>query len=230
MAKTVLLLFLSFSLVACQSTPEAANSNYAQFRLNQVIVDFTRTERPILVAELDAELSRTVATSAAGALGTRLVLMKHGARTVGYKQEIERNIKPHIRDALTPLMGGAYPLDVIVEVESTFLRSRVGLTRLTGAEVYINGQKRPDQEQFIASVILIDVQSGVRFERIGPIKKTDNGAVTIWESGPKAPEYGKGKRLNQLIYKFAQEVATRMKEGDGNANLSSAEIETLFAR
>jgi hypothetical protein len=230
MRKALFFVFLSLVLAGCQSTPETTYNDYAQFRLNQIIVDFTQTERPVLVAELDSEISRKIATSGAGAFGVRMGLVKQAEREAAYTQEIERNIKPHLRDALSPLMQGSHPVNVLVEVQSAFIRSRAGLTRLIGTEVIVNGQRRPSQEQFIANIVLIDAQTGVRFERIGPITKTDDGAVVLWEGGPKAPDYGKGKRLNKLIFEFSQEVAKRMKQRDITPIMSDRELEALLFR
>ena len=46
---------------------------------------------------------------------------------------------------------------------------------------------------------------------MGPIKRIDDGEITIAGGGPKAPPYGKAGRLNQLAFEFAQGAANVLK-------------------
>jgi hypothetical protein len=95
----------------------------------------------------------------------------------------------------------------VVTIGSVFIRSRASLQQLTGAEVFINGQKRPDNAQFVASIVVYDMATGIPVGMAGPITRTDDGAITIAGGGPKAPHYSKAARLNQLAFEFAQGAA-----------------------
>ena len=208
-APTGLVLLVAILIAGCQGTPSAQGPSYLdQLQLAQVDVDFSSAERPLLVAELDAEISQSVSGgSALGTMGTRLGVVNQQGRQAALEDAIAANVKPHVRDALTPLFRGTRPVRAVVGIRSVFIRSRVSLQQLTGAEVFINGQKRPDNAQFIATLSLYDLATGAPVNHVGPIARTDDGAITIAGGGPKAPGYGKAGRLNQLAFEFAQGVA-----------------------
>ena len=205
---TSLLLLVAVLLAGCESVPvEQQPSHLAQFQITQVDVDFSRAERPLLVAELDSDISQSVSGSNLGALGTRLGVVNQHERQLALEQAISDNVKAHVRDAFTPLMRGQRPARAVVSIRSVFIRSRASLQQLTGAQVFINGQKRPDNAQFVASIVVYDMATGIPVGMAGPITRTDDGAITIAGGGPKAPPYSKAGRLNQLAFEFAQAAA-----------------------
>ena len=205
---TSLLLLVAVLLAGCESVPvEQQPSHLAQFQITQVDVDFSRAERPLLVAELDSDISQSVSGSNLGALGTRLGVVNQHERQLALEQAISDNVKAHVRDAFTPLMRGQRPARAVVSIGSVFIRSRASLQQLTGAQVFINGQKRPDNAQFVASIVVYDMATGIPVGMAGPITRTDDGAITIAGGGPKAPPYSKAGRLNQLAFEFAQAAA-----------------------
>ncbi|WP_299868006.1 hypothetical protein [uncultured Hoeflea sp.] len=230
-----LALLLAGVLAGCQSSPAARGPSYLDgLQLAQVEVDFSRAERPLLVAGLDGEISRSVSGSDLGALGTRLGVINQQGRQTALEDAISANVKPHVRDALTPLMRGQRPVRAVVIVRSVFIRSRASLQQLTGAQVFINGQKRPDNAQFIASLALYDLATGAPINMVGPITRTDDGAITLAGGGPKAPGYGKARRLNQLAFEFAQGAANVLqREAAGqNAGIENDQgnVTTLWER
>lgn len=203
-----LVLLVAVLLAGCESVPVVEQpSHLAQFQITQVDVDFSRAERPLLVAELDSDISQSVSGSNLGALGTRLGVVNQHERQLALEQAISDNVKAHVRDAFTPLMRGQRPARAVVSIGSVFIRSRASLQQLTGAEVFINGQKRPDNAQFVASIVVYDMATGIPVGMAGPITRTDDGAITIAGGGPKAPPYSKAGRLNQLAFEFAQAAA-----------------------
>ena len=203
-----LVLLVAVLLAGCESVPvEQQPSHLAQFQITQVDVDFSRAERPLLVAELDSDISQSVSGSNLGALGTRLGVVNQHERQLALEQAISDNVKAHVRDAFTPLMRGQRPARAVVSIGSVFIRSRASLQQLTGAQVFINGQKRPDNAQFVASIVVYDMATGIPVGMAGPITRPDDGAITIAGGGPKAPPYSKAGRLNQLAFEFAQAAA-----------------------
>jgi hypothetical protein len=207
-AAGIIVLLTALALAGCESVPvEQQPSHLEQFQITQIDVDFSRAERPLLVAELDGEISQSVSGSSLGALGTRLGVVNQQERQLALEQAISDNVRAHVRDAFTPLMRGQRPARAVVTIGSVFIRSRASLQQLTGAEVFINGQKRPDNAQFVASIVVYDMATGIPVGMAGPITRTDDGAITIAGGGPKAPPYSKAARLNQLAFEFAQGAA-----------------------
>lgn len=203
-----LVLLVAVLLAGCESVPVVEEPTYLeQFQITQIDVDFSRAERPLLVAELDGDISQSVAGSNLGALGTRLGVVNQQERQLALEQAISDNVKAHVRDAFTPLMHGQRSARAVVTISSVFIRSRASLQQLTGAQVFINGQKRPDNAQFVASIVIYDMATGIPVGMAGPITRTDDGAITIAGGGPKAPPYSKAGRLNQLAFEFAQAAA-----------------------
>lgn len=202
------LVLLAVLLAGCESVPVEQEPSYLeQFQITQIDVDYSRAERPLLVAELDGDISQSVSGSSLGALGTRLGVVNQHERQLALEQVISDNVKAHVRDAFTPLMRGQRPARAVVSIRSVFIRSRASLQQLTGAQVFINGQKRPDNAQFVASIVIYDMATGIPVGMAGPITRTDDGSITIAGGGPKAPPYGKAARLNQLAFEFAQAAA-----------------------
>ncbi|MCC0034070.1 MAG: hypothetical protein H6887_02240 [Hoeflea sp.] len=203
-----LVLLVAVWLAGCESVPVVEEPTYLeQFQITQIDVDFSRAERPLLVAELDGAISQSVSGSNLGALGTRLGVVNQQERQLALEQAISENVKAHVRDAFSPLMRGQRTARAVVSIRSVFIRSRASLQQLTGAQVFINGQKRPDEAQFIASIVIYDNVTGIPVGMAGPITRTDDGAITIAGGGPKAPPYSKAGRLNQLAFEFAQAAA-----------------------
>ena len=122
----------------------------------------------------------------------------------------------------------------VVGIRSVFIRSRASLQQLTGAQVSINGDKRPDNAQFIATLALYDQATGAPINHVGPIKRIDEGGITIAGGGPKAPAYGKAGRLNQLAFEFAQGAANVLKREAAGQNVGvdndQGNITTLWER
>lgn len=203
-----LLAFVAIALSGCESVPAPEQPNpLDQFRLTEVTVDFSRAERPLLVADLDGEISRQVSSTSLGAVGTRFGVVNQDGRQAALEQAIRANVEPHVRDAFNPMMRGSRAARAVVTIHSVFIRSRVGLQQLTGARVTVNGQRRPDNAQFAASIVIYDVETGIPVGMAGPITRTQDGAITIAGGGPKAPPYGQSARLNQLVFEFAQGAA-----------------------
>ncbi len=196
-------------LAACQapSGPQGAGL-FDQYSLSEITVDYSRLNQPLLVSDLEADINRTVSgPSAISGLGTRLGLTNQQAKQEAMQKAIASHIVPQVRDQLTPLFKGTRPARAEVVVYSVFLRSRLSLQQLTGAEVTIDGVRRPDTPQLVAGLRLYDVQTGQPLQEIAPITKTDDGSITVASSGPKAPEYGASPRLNKLAFDFAREAA-----------------------
>jgi hypothetical protein len=181
-----LVLLVGMLLAGCESVPvEQGPTHLDQFQIVQIDVDFSRAERPLLVAELDGEISQSVSGSNLGAIGTRLGVVNQRDRQLALEQAISQNVKAHVRDAFTPLMRGQRPARAVVSIGSVFIRSRASLQQLTGARVFINGQKRPDNAQFVASIVIYDVATGIPVGMAGPITRTDDGASPSPAAGPR---------------------------------------------
>jgi hypothetical protein len=201
--------FLLTLLAACQapSGPQGPGL-FEQYSLAEITVDYSRLNQPLLVSDLEGDIDRSVSgPSALAGIGTRLGLTNQKARQQALEQAISAHITPHVRDQLTPLFKGTRPARAEVVVYSVFIRSRLSLQQLTGAEVTIDGVKRPDTPQISAGLRIVDVQTGQPLQEIAPITKTDDGSITVASSGPKAPEYGASPRLNKLAFDFAREAA-----------------------
>ncbi|QLF69849.1 hypothetical protein FE840_010025 [Peteryoungia desertarenae] len=198
-------------LAACQapSAPQGSSS-LAQYSLAEITVDYSQLNQPLLVSDLEGDINRSVSSSAIDGLGTRLGLTNQQARQAAMQQAINAHITPHLRDQLTPLFKGTRPARAEVVVYSVFIRSRLSLQQLTGAEVTIDGVRRPDTPQLVAGLRIYDVQTGQPLQEIAPITKTDDGSITVSMSGPKAPEYGASPRLNKLAFDFAREAANAL--------------------
>jgi hypothetical protein len=195
-------------LAACQAPPAPQiQSVLNQFSLAEITVDYSRLNQPLLVSDLEGDINRSVSSSAVDGLGTRLGLTNQAAKQAAMQQAINAHITPHVRDQLTPLFKGTRPARAEVTVYSVFIRSRLSLQQLTGAEVTIDGVRRPDGPQLVAGLRIYDVQTGEPVQEIPPITKTDDGSITVALSGPKAPEYGASPRLNILAFDFAREAA-----------------------
>jgi hypothetical protein len=195
-------------LTACQapSGPQGPGL-FDQYALSEITVDYSRLNQPLLVSDLEGDINRSVSSSAVDGLGTRLGLTNQEAKQQAMEKAISAHITPHMRDQLTPLFRGTRPARAEVVVYSVFIRSRLSLQQLTGAEVTIDGVRRPDTPQLVAGLRLYDVQTGQPLQEIAPITKIDDGSITIASSGPKAPEYGASPRLNKLAFDFAREAA-----------------------
>lgn len=198
-------------LAACQAPSGSPGSNpLAQYSLAEITVDYSRLNQPLLVSDLEGNINRSVSSSAIDGLGTRLGLTNRDAKQAAMEQAISAQITPHVRDQLTPLFNGTRPARAEVVVYSAFIRSRLSLQQLTGAEVTIDGVRRPDNPQLVAGLRIVDVQTGQPLQEIAPITKTDDGSITVAMSGPKAPEYGASPRLNKLAFDFAREAANAL--------------------
>lgn len=200
---------MSTLLAACQAPPAPQQTNsLAQFALSEVTVNYSTLNQPLLVSELEGEISRQVSgRSTLANMGTRLGLTNQKARQEALEQAITANITPHVRDQLTPLFKGARPARAEVFVYSVFLRGRLSLQQLTGTHVIVDGVKRPDYPQLVAALRIVDVQTGQPVQEVRPITRIDDGTVMIAGGGPKAPEYGASPRLNKLAFEFAREAA-----------------------
>lgn len=236
MALAGVMTLLAALVVGCQGTPVQQGPSYLdQLRLAQVEVDFARADRPLLVAELDGEVSQSLAGgSALETLGTRLGVANRQGKQAALEQAIAANVRPHVQDALSPLMRGERPVRAVVSVQSVFIRSRLSLQQLTGARVSINGKRRPDDAQFIATLTLYDLATGTPINHVGPITRIDDGAITLAGGGPKAPAYGRATRLNQLSFEFAQAAANVLQrqaagQGSGMDN-DQGDTKTLWER
>lgn len=223
-------------VAGCQGTTAVQGPSYLdQLQLAQVDVDFSGADRPLLVAALDGEISQALSGgSTLGALGTRLGVVNQQGRQEALEAAISNNVKPHVRDALTPLMRGQRPVRAVVLVRSVFIRSRASLQQLTGTRVTINGKRRPDDAQFVASLELYDLATGAPINRVGPIIRTDDGSIIIAGGGPRAPAYGKATRLNQLAFEFAQGAANVLKREATGQNVGvendQGNVTTLWER
>lgn len=198
-------------LASCQAPPAPQiQSVLGQFSLAEITVDYSRLNQPLLVSDLEGDINRSVSSSAVDGLGTRLGLTNQAAKQTAMQQAINAHITPHVRDQLTPLFKGTRPARAEVVVYSVFIRSQLSLQRLTGAEVTIDGVRRPDGPQLVAGLRIYDLQTGQPLQEIAPITKTDDGSITVSLSGPKAPEYGASPRLNKLAFDFAREAANAL--------------------
>lgn len=222
-----ILVLLTSLVAACQSssgTSVAQRPSYlSQIHLAQVDVDFSGAERPLLVSDLDAEISSTVSGgSTVATLGTRLGIVNGKARQVALESAITSNVRPHVEDALSPLFTGTRPVRAVVTVKSVFIRSRMSLQQLTGTSVFINGKKRPDNAQFIAGLTLYDQSTGHPIQKVEPITRIDDGSITLLGGGPKAPRYGKSARLDQLIFDYARAAANALQRKASSSEFSIA--------
>ena len=203
-------------LSACETTPGPAPSYMKEFTVTEVTLDYSNAFRPLLVAELDSQArAAAVGSSQLSRIGGALGIVNENDVQFTFEQAITANTIPHIRDALNPLFTGQRPARAIVEVRSVFIRSRFGLQQLTGAEVFINGEKRPDNPQYVGRLSIQDIETGLVIEQTQLITKTDDGAVTIAGGGPTPPDYGPAKRLNKLAFEFAQEAAKEIVRNPG---------------
>jgi len=209
----ILLLLISVFLAGCETVSQPQRPSYlGTFTLGEITVSYAEAERPLLVANLDGEISQSLAgSSALGTLGTRMGVINRQGRQLALEDAISANIKPHVRDALTPLFKGSRPARAEVVIKSVFIRSRFGLQQLTGAHVFVNGKKRPDYPQLVAGLRLYDQQTGLPLQEIRPITRIDDGSITIMGGGPKAPNYGPAPRLNQLAFDFARAAANALQ-------------------
>lgn len=228
-----LMALLCMALASCQTTTVSNQPSYlTEISLAEVVVDFSNAQRPLLVADLDGEISAEVSTTALGALGTRLGVTNQQGRQTALEQAIAANVRPHVDDALRPLFTGSRPVRAIVTIRSVFIRSRFGLQQLTGTQVFINGQQRPDNPQFVAGLTLIDQATGLPIQEVEPITRVDDGAITIMGGGPAAPKYGKSARLNQLAFDYAQAAANAIQRNASQPNFSipgrEGDITSLF--
>lgn len=221
-------------LAACETTDTTTTPAYfAEIRLAQVDVDFSRAERPLLVGDLDGQVSAQAAGgTGVGALGTRLGLVNQQARQAGLEAAVAQNVRPHIDDALRPLFTGTRPVRAVVSVRSVFVRSRLSLQQLTGTTVIVDGRQRPNNAQFSAGLTLYDLETGIPIQQIEPIMRVDDGAVAIVGGGPKAPDYGQSARLNQLIFDYAQATATALRQRSSGPGFTipggNTELQTLY--
>ncbi|MBD8878594.1 hypothetical protein [Roseibium polysiphoniae] len=213
---------LALLLAACQSVPSTPQSSYLnEVSLAQVDVDFSSAERPLLVSDLDGEISESVSGgSTLGALGTRFGLTNQQGRQAALETAIAANVKPHVEDSLKPLMTGTRPVRAVVTVKSVFIRSRFGLQQLTGTQVFVNGKQRPDNPQFVAGLTLYDMDTGLPFREVEPISRIDDGAITLAGGPEKGPTYGKSNRLNQLIFEYAQAAAHALQRNAASSEFS----------
>ena len=195
-------------LAACQAptAPQGATS-LAQYSLSEITVDYSRLNQPLLVSDLEGNINRSVSSSTLDGIGTKLGLTNQAAKQTAMQKAISAHIIPHVRDQLTPLFKGTRPARAEVVVYSVFIRSRLSLQQLTGAEVTIDGVRRPDNPQLVAGLRIYDVQTGQPLQEIPPITKIDDGSIMLAGGGPKAPEYGASPRLNKLAFDFAREAA-----------------------
>lgn len=195
-------------LAGCQAAPPPQGPSYlGQYSLAEITVDYSRLNQPLLVSDLESEINRSVSSSPVDGLGTRLGLTNQKARQEAMQKAISAHLSPQVRDQLTPLFKGTRPARAEVVVYSVFIRSRLSLQQLTGAEVTIDGVRRPDTPQLVAGLRIYDLQTGEPLQEIPPITKIDDGSITVASSGPKAPEYGPSPRLNKLAFDFAREAA-----------------------
>lgn len=235
LAVGALLLLTSGLLAGCETVSAPQQPSYLDtFMLGEITVSFAEAERPLLVANLDGEISESLAgSSTLGKLGTRFGVVNRQGRQSALEEAISANIKPHVRDALTPLFKGARPARAEVVIRSVFIRSRYGLQQLTGTHVFVNGEKRPDYPQLVAGLRLYDQQTGLPLQEIRPITRIDDGSITIMGGGPKAPNYGPAPRLNQLAFDFARAAANALQRNAASGNFQIAaeegDMKTLWS-
>lgn len=217
---STLMTVLMLLLAGCQSTPEAVGPSYLnQFQVSEIVVDYSQVEEPLRVADLEARIKRNVGgDTPLENLGTQMGLANRGEVRQQLEAGITANILPHMRDALAPIFTGTRPLRAVVMVNSVFIRSRASLQQLTGAKVTVNGERRPDNPQVIATIVLYDQETGYPFTQVGPIRKIDDGTIIIAGGGPKAPSYGPSERLNKLAFEVAQASAQAIREDAASGN------------
>jgi hypothetical protein len=221
----VLVLAGASLLAACQAPSGSPGSSMlTQYSLAEITVDYSRLNQPLLVSDLEGGINRSVSSSAIDGLGTRLGLTNQAAKQAALEKAISAQITPHVRDQLTPLFKGTRPARAEVVVYSVFIRSRLSLQQLTGAEVTIDGVRRPDTPQLVAGLRILDLQTGQPLQEIAPITKTDDGSITVAMSGPKAPEYGASPRLNKLAFDFAREAANALSNAPPAAGFGSGSV------
>lgn len=231
----MLLLILGF-VAGCEtaSTPQAP-SYLDSYRLAEITVSYSETDQPLLVAELDGEISKSVAgSSTLATIGTRIGAVNRQPKQLALQEAITANIVPHVRDALTPLFKGARPARAEVVIKSVFIRSRFGLQQLTGTQVTINGQRRPDDPQLVAGLRLYDQETGLPLQQVSPITRIDDGSITLVGGGPKPPVYGPATRLNKLAFEFAQAAANALNRNTAGADFgipaTEGDVRTLWSR
>jgi hypothetical protein len=231
-----LLLLISGIVAGCEtvSVPQAP-SYLDTFSLGEITVSYAEVDQPLLVAELDGEISKSVSgPSTLETLGTRFGAVNWQSKQLALQEAISANIKPHVRDALTPLLRGARPARAEVVIKSVFIRSRFGLQQLTGTRVFIDGVKRPDYPQLVAGLRLYDQETGLPLREIRPITRIDDGTITIAGGGPKAPSYGPSVRLNTLAFEFARAAANALKRNVASEDFaipaSEGDVTTLWSR
>ncbi len=210
-------------LSACQAVPPTAQqpSYLSEISLAQVDVDFSNADRPLLVDELNGDVNQQVSSGTTlGNLGTSLGFINGQEKQAALESAIAANVRAHVEDALKPMFTGTRPVRAVVTIRSVFIRGRMSLQQLTGARVFVNGKKRPDNPQFIAGLTLYDQATGVPFQQIEPITRIDDGSITIMGGGPKAPNYGAGGRLNQLAFEYAQAAANALNNNAAGEDFS----------
>jgi len=214
-------------LAGCETVSAPRGPSYLDsYQLGDVSVRFVESNEPLLVAELDGEISKSLAgSSTLGTLGTRFGVVNRQAKQLALQEAISANIKPHVRDALTPLFKGSRPAHAEVVVRSVFIRSRFGLQQLTGTHFIVNGEKRPDYPQLVAGLQLYDQQTGMPLQEVRPITRIDDGSITIMGGGPKAPKYGPSVRLNRLAFDFARAAANALQRNAAGGNYQIPAVE-----
>lgn len=231
----LIVLLTSSFLSGCESVSAPPAPSYLDtFSLGEITVSYAEVEQPLLVAELDAEISKSVSgDSALANLGTRFGAINRQPKQLALQQAISANIIPHVRDALTPLFRGTRAARAEVVIKSVFIRSRFGLQQLTGTRVFVNGEKRPDYPQLVAGLRLYDQETGLPLQEIRPITKVDDGTITIAGGGPKAPKYGPSGRLNKLAFEFARAAANALKRNAASEDFaipaSEGDVTTLWS-
>ena len=235
LAAAVVLVLALLQLAGCETSSGPQQPSYLdRFSLGEITVSYSEADQPLLVADLDGQISQSVAgDSTLAQLGTRFGAINRQPRQLALQEAITANITPHVRDALAPLFRGTRPARAEVVIRSVFIRSRFGLQQLTGANVFVNGEKRPDNPQLVAGLRLYDQETGIPLQEIRPITRTDDGSITIMGGGPKAPNYGPSARLNQLAFEFAQGAANALKRNAASEDFripgSEADVTTLWS-
>ena len=222
-------------LAGCETVSAPDRPSYLDsYQLGEITVRFVESNQPLLVAELDGEISKSLAGGATlGTLGTRFGVVNRQSKQLALQDAIRANIEPHVRDALAPLFKGSQPARAEVVVTSVFIRSRFGLQQLTGTHVFINGEKRPDYPQLVAGLRLYDQQTGMPLQEVSPIMRIDDGSITIMGGGPKAPKYGPSVRLNRLAFDFARAAANAIERNAASQNVlipaAEGDMKTLWS-
>lgn len=225
---------------ACQAMPPPQQqpqqaSFLDQFSLGEITVDYSRLNEPMHVDDLEGDIRKSVAGgSTLQGLGMRLGVSGQVEQQRALQQAVTATMIPHVRDALSPLFRGTRPARVEVDVRSVFIRSRMSLQQLTGARVTVNGQRRPDNAQVIAGLMIFDQQTGIPLQEIRPITRIDDGSIIIAGGPAKATSsYSSSARLNQLVFEFAQGAANALARNaagdDFQIPASEADVRTLWS-